>query len=112
MKVLLPFCAFAVLAASAMESSVFTVAARGKSADCAVVLPIGATEANRTAARELVEGVKRLTGVELPVAAADAAPRTARRIVLRRDPSAAESAFTIEAKKGELCISGDDRGVC
>ena len=71
MKVLLPFCAFVVLAASAMESSVFTVAARGKSADCAVVLPIGATEANRTAARELVEGVKRLTGVELPVVAED-----------------------------------------
>ena len=97
---------------ASQQSAAFTIAVRGKAADCAVVLPVGATEANRTAARELVEGVKRLTGVELPVAAEDATPRTARRIVLRRDPSAAESAFTIEAKKGELCISGDDRGVC
>ena len=97
---------------ASQQSAAFTIAVRGKAADCAVVLPVGATEANRTAARELVEGVKRLTGVELPVAAEDAAPTAARRIVLRRDPSATESAFTIEAKKGALCISGDDRGVC
>ena len=102
----------AVSVAVVAPSGALTVAERGKTADSVVVLPADATEANRTAARELVEGVKRLTGVALPVVSNACDSVAARRIVLCRDPSFPESSFRIEANGGELRITGADRGLC
>ena len=100
-----------MLSAMPVVSSAFTVAERGRPADCAVALAPDASLANRTAARELADGVKRLTGVEIPVVEGGKVA-TARRIVLKTDPAAAESSFRIEVKGDALCVSGDDRGVC
>ena len=108
-----PKMAFAALAAvAAFCAEAFVVAERGRPAECSIVLPPGATLANRTAAKELADGVKRLTGVEVPVAEDAGKAGTARRILLVRDEGAAESAFRLEVKGGELRVSGGDRGVC
>ena len=108
-------CRFIFIAASVAivaPSGALTVAERGKTADSVVVLPADATEANRTAAREFVDGIKRLTGVALPVVSNACDSVAARRIVLCRDTSFPESSFRIEANGGELRITGADRGLC
>ena len=102
----------AVSVAIAASSWAFTVAERGKVADCVVVLPADVTEPNRTAAREIVDGIGRLTGVELPVVSYWAGLGAAHRIVLCRDQTAPESSFRIEVGDGELRITGADRGLC
>lgn len=99
-------------ALSALSATAFTIAERGKVAECDIVLATDATLANRTAARELVDGVKMLTGVELAVKTASDASALRHHVFLRNDPAASESSFTLKVSDGSLVVSGDDRGVC
>ena len=104
-------------AAVSGEVSAFILAERGKPADCEIVLPSDATPANRTAAKELADGVKRITGIALPICETGRTPppdssAASRRIVLRRDSSAAESEFRLKVAGRVLLVSGGDRGIC
>ena len=102
----------AIAVAVAFAADAFMLAERGKPAGCSVVLPPDATLANRTAAKELADGVKRITGVEMPVVESGGEVATGRRVLIVRDPGAAESVFRLEVKDGALCVSGGDRGIC
>ena len=91
-------------------ASDFVVAERGRPAACAIVASADWTQANRDAARELVEGVRRLTGVELGIVTGPCP--TARRIEIRTDPAFAESHFRLAVRGDVLTVTGDGRGVC
>ena len=93
-------------------SGAFTVAERGRHPDCDIVLAVDAPLSHKTAARELADGVKRLTGVELPVKSGVDSSTPGRHIILRKDASASESSFRLKVSDGSLVVSGDDRGVC
>jgi len=97
---------FAAGAAFAGAEGKIVLAERGKAAEYGIVLPEGASLAQRYAADELQKYVGRQTGVRLPVVAAgDAMPK--KRIFIRTTDKWGEDGFRLVARPPHVEIEGD-----
>ena len=103
--------AVAALAATAAYGGEFVIAARGKAADCAIVVSSDAGLMENRAAKELRTYTKKMTGVELAITN-NAVEGKAIVIDLRKTISPRDAdAFGIKVEGNRLCISGGRRGV-
>ena len=99
-----------LLASSALPAADLVLARRGAPAACTVVLPASPSESQRYAAAELCAYVKRMTGVELPVAT-DADPLPAAAILVGATRHTAAVLGCADGSKGvadDLAGLGED----
>ena len=105
MKTLLSVVVCALAMAACGEDG-FTVAERGRAAECAIVLPAAPTAVQKYAAEELRDFTARLTGVKLPIVTG-ACPQAGRAVVFADGGAAnpAEDGFRIAVAGRELRIT-------
>lgn len=89
-------------------SLVFTIAERGKTPAVKIGIPADPSPSVRYAAEELRDHVKKMTGVELPLAEDSHAAVTIREV---SDLSLGTDGFRLREKGGKLTIEGGRRGV-
>ena len=96
-------------AACAVHAGDFTLAERGKPAECRIVVPHNSTPSYFHAAKELRDHIKQMTGVELPVVPEWKGKGAVR---LEKPPAElGEEGFRICVKDGDLHVIGGKRGV-
>ena len=109
MKVAASFTALLACAAAWAADTSFVIAEKGAPADCVIALPAAPTPSQETAASELCDHVRKMTGVELAVVRG--ADLQGRRVAIRSWTDKGDDAFRLSATDRELAIEGGSRGV-
>lgn len=98
------------LESAGLRAASLDLAIRGRSAEVAIVIPAKPIPSQEYAAFELQKFVREMTDVTLPISRGGGETHCARTIELVVD-SAMEDGFRLQAKDGNLVVTGGKRGV-
>lgn len=102
-------CGVSLALAAALPARGWTVAERGKPADCVIAVSSATNEVETFAAAELKSHVRRMTGVELPITASADGKFETRRAIILRSGAFPDDGFRIRVDGDRLLIDGGAR---